>query len=61
MEDRMAKSTAISIKKFNCMNYKNLNLEIDELLEQEQVLGIVDGTEEVLDAKDRTEFEAWKK
>jgi hypothetical protein len=36
-------------------------LEIEILLEQKQVLGIVDGTEEAPDAKDGTEFKAWKK
>jgi hypothetical protein len=36
-------------------------LEIEILLEQKQVLGIVDGTEEAPDAKDATEFKAWKK
>ena len=36
-------------------------MEIDILLKQKQVLGIVGGTEEALDAKDRTEFKAWKK
>jgi hypothetical protein len=31
-------------------------LEIEILLEEKQVLGIVDGTEEALDAKDATEL-----
>jgi hypothetical protein len=35
-------------------------LEFELLLEQKQVLGIVDGTEEAPDAKDATEFKAWK-
>ena len=36
-------------------------MEIEILLEQKQVLSIVDGTEEAPDAKDGTEFKAWKK
>ena len=36
-------------------------MEIEILLEQKQVLGIVDGTEEAPDAKDGKEFKAWKK
>ena len=42
----MAESTAISIKKFDGMDYKSWSLEVEILLEQKQVLGIVDGTEE---------------
>jgi hypothetical protein len=57
----MAESTAITIKKFDGTDYKSWCLEIEILLEQKQVLGIVDGTEEAPDAKDRTEFKAWKK
>jgi hypothetical protein len=57
----MAESTAISIKKFDGTDYKSWSLEIEILLEQKQVLGIVDGTEEAPDAKDATEFKAWKK
>jgi len=57
----MAESTAIPIKKFDGMEYKSWTLEIEILLKQKQVLGIVDGTEEAPDAKDAMEFEAWKK
>jgi len=57
----MAESTAITIKKFDGTDYKSWSLEIEILLEQKQVLGIVDGTEEAPDAKDGTEFKAWKK
>jgi len=60
----MAESTAISIKKFDGTDYKSWSLEVEILLEQKQVLGIVDGTEEAPDAKnatDTTEFKAWKK
>jgi len=60
----MAESTAISIKKFDGTDYKSWSLEVEILLEQKQVLGIVDGTEEAPDAKnakDATEFKAWKK
>jgi len=57
----MAESTAISIKKFDGTDYKSWSLEVEILLEQKQVLGIVDGTEEAPDAKDRTEFKGWKK
>jgi hypothetical protein len=42
----MAESTAITIKKFDGTDYKSWSLEIEILLEQKQVLGIVDGTEE---------------
>jgi len=57
----MAESTVISIKKFDGTDYKSWSLEIEILLEQKQVLSIVDGTEEAPDAKDATEFKAWKK
>jgi len=57
----MAESTAITIKKFDGTDYKSWSLEIEILLEQKQVLGIADGTEEAPDAKDGTEFKAWKK
>jgi len=60
----MAELTAITIKKFDGTDYKSWSLEIDILLEQQEVLGIVDGTEEAPDAKnakDATEFKAWKK
>jgi hypothetical protein len=57
----MAESTTITIKKFDGTVYKSWSLEIEILLEQKQVLGIVDGTEEAPDAKDGTEFKAWKK
>jgi len=57
----MAESTAISIKKFDGTDYKSWSLEVEILLKQKQVLSIVDGTEEAPDAKDRTEFKAWKK
>jgi len=57
----MAESTAISIKKFDGTDYKSWSLEIEILLEQKQVLGIVDSTEKAPDAKDETEFKAWKK
>jgi len=57
----MAESTAITIKKFDGTEYKSWSLEIEILLEQKQVLGIVDGTEEAPDPKDATEFKAWKK
>jgi len=63
-DDKMAESTAISIKKFDGTDYKSWSLEVEILLEQKQVLGIVDGTEEAPDAKnakDATEFKAWKK
>jgi len=42
----MAESTAILIKKFDGTDYKSWSLEVEILLEQTQVLGIVDGTEE---------------
>jgi len=57
----MAESTAITIEKFDGTDSKSWSLEIEILLEQKQVLGIVDGTEEAPDAKDRAEFEVWKK
>jgi len=60
-DDMMAESTAITIKKFDGADYKSWSLEIEILFEQKQVLGIVDGTEEAPDSKDRTEFKARKK
>jgi len=63
-DDKMAESTAILIKKFDGTDYMSWSLEVEILLEQKQVLGSVDGTEEAPDvknAKDATEFEAWKK
>jgi hypothetical protein len=57
----MAESTGITIKKFDGTDYKSWSLEIEILLEQKQVLGIIDGTEEAPDAKDGTQFKAWKK
>ena len=55
----MAESTAISIKKFDGTDYKSWSLEIEILLEQKQVLGIVNGTEEVPEVA--TELKSWKK
>jgi hypothetical protein len=60
----MAESTVISIKMFDGTDYRSWSLEVEILLEQKQVLGIVDGTEKApnaKNAKDATEFKAWKK
>jgi hypothetical protein len=57
--DKMAESTGITIKKFGCTDYNSRSLEIEILLEQKQVLGIVDGTEEA--PEDATEPKSWKK
>jgi hypothetical protein len=60
----MAKSTPISINKFDGTDDKSWSLAVEILLEQKQVLGIVDSKEEALDmknAKDTTEFKAWQK
>jgi len=57
----MAESTSIKIKQFDGTVYKISSWEIEILLEQKQVLSIVDGTEEAPDAKDGTQFKAWKK
>ena len=57
----MAELTVISIMKFDGMHYKSWSLEVEILMEQKQVLGIVDGTEEAPDANDGTEFKASKK
>ena len=60
----MVESTAISIKKFHGTDYKGWTLEVEILLEQKQVPGIVDGTEEAPDAKngmDATKFKPLKK
>jgi hypothetical protein len=56
----MAESKAITIQRLDGPDYKSWSLEIEINLEQKQVLGIVDGTEEALDANDGTKFEAWK-
>jgi len=58
---KIAESTAIPIKKLDGMDYKSWSFKIEILLEQKQVLGIVDGTEEALDANDGTEIKAWRK
>jgi hypothetical protein len=58
MDDKLAESTAISIKKFDRTDYKSWSLEVEILLEQKQVLGIVDGTEEA--PEDATELKSWK-
>ena len=50
----MAESTAISIKKFDGTDYKSWSLEVEILLEQMQVIGNVDGTEEA--PEDATEL-----
>jgi hypothetical protein len=55
----MAESTAISITKFDGTDFKSWSLEVEILLEQKQVLGNVDGTEEA--PEDATELKAWKK
>jgi hypothetical protein len=63
-EDNMAESTEISIKKSDGTDYNWWSLEFEPLLEQKQVLGIVNGTQEAPDAtnaKDVTEFKTWKK
>ena len=57
---KMAELTAIVIKKFDGMDFKSWSLEIAILLDQKQVLGIADGTEDPPDSKDVTEFKAWK-
>jgi hypothetical protein len=54
----MAESTAISIKKFDGTDYMSWSLEIEIFLEQKQVLGNVDGTEEAPDVNDGIEFKA---
>jgi len=58
-DDKMAESTATSIKKFDGTDYKSWSLEIEILLEQKEVLGIVDGTEEA--PEDATELKSWKR
>jgi hypothetical protein len=58
-DDKMAESTAISIKKFDGTDYKSWSLEVEILLEQKQVIGIVDGTEEA--PEDATELKSGKK
>jgi hypothetical protein len=57
----MAESTALTNMKFHGRDYMSWSLEIEILLEQKKVLGAVDDTEEAPDAKDGTEFKAWKK
>jgi len=58
----VAEWTAISIKRFDGTHYKSCSLEVEILLKQKQVHGIVDGTEEAPNAKntkDPTEFKPW--
>jgi hypothetical protein len=52
----MSKLTAISIKKFDGMYSKSWSVEFEIILEQKQVLGIVDGTEEA--PEDATELKS---
>jgi hypothetical protein len=54
-DDKMAESTAISIMQFDSMDYRSWSMEAAIRLEQKQVLGIVDGTEEA--QKDATELQ----
>ena len=61
MHNKMAKLTAMPIKKFEGTDYKRCSFEIELLFEKKRVLGIVQGTEEAPDAKNGTECEAWKK
>jgi hypothetical protein len=58
-DDKLAESTAISIKKFGGTDYQRWSSEVESLLEQKQVLGIVDGTEEA--PEDARELKSWKK
>jgi hypothetical protein len=58
MDNKMAESTAISIEKFDGMDYKSWSLQVVILLEQKQVLGIVNCTEEA--PEDATELNWWK-
>jgi len=55
----MAQSTAISMRKFDGTDYKSRSLEVEILLEQQQVLSIVEGSEEAPEAA--TELKSWKK
>jgi len=48
--NKMAELTVILIRKFDGTNYKCRSLEIEMLSEENEVLGIVDGTEEAPDA-----------
>ena len=57
----MTTSPGIQNMQVYAMDYKSWSLEIEIHLEQKQVLGIVNGTHETLEAKDRTEFKALKK
>ena len=54
----MAKLTAILINKLDGTEYKSWSLEVEILLEQKQVIGIVDGKEEA--PEDATEFKSRK-
>jgi len=46
----VAEQTVITMKKFDGTDYKSWSLEVEILLEQKQILGSVDSTEEALDA-----------
>jgi hypothetical protein len=62
-DNKMAQSTVIRIQEFDATDYKHWSLEVEILLQQEQVLGIFDGTEQVPDlmnAKCATVFKTWK-
>jgi hypothetical protein len=55
----MAKSTAISITKFDRTESKRCRLEVQILVEQTEVPGIVDGTD--VAPANSTELKSWKK
>jgi hypothetical protein len=60
MDYMMGESTTTRMKRFDGTDYKSWSLEIEILLQLKQVLGIVDSTEEALDAKDGTGYKAWQ-
>jgi hypothetical protein len=61
-DNKMAQSTVIMIQEFDRKDYKHWSLEVEILLQQEQVLSIFGGTEQVPDlmnAKCATVFKTW--
>jgi hypothetical protein len=56
----MAESTSILIQKFDGTDCKRWSLQVEILLEQKQILGIVNSTAEAAATTNRTEFKEWK-
>jgi len=59
MDHKIAKLTVISIKMRGSIDYKKGSLEIEMVIEQKQVVGIVNRTGKATDSIDGTDFTIW--